>query len=171
MEGGCFRYMEIVQVADEILFTVELEGTEEFVDFLKHVDIGLSGPRLVEAWEAAVGLVAEKVRETAPRDLGYLAAGIGEEVTQDGEDLLGIIFSDTFYAPFQERGTYRYFPNIDALEEWAERHGTTAYVVALAIARRGIIPLRFFEDALINSEDQVVSLIGRVTGEIIEQGY
>ena len=158
-------------MADEVLFTVELEGTEELVDYLKHVDIGLSGPRLVEAWEAAVGLVAEKVRENAPRDLGYLAAGIGEEVIQDAEELLGIIFSDTFYAPFQERGTDAYFPNLEALEEWAERHGTTAYAVALAIAGRGIIPLRFFENALVDSEDQVVTLIGRATGEIIEQGY
>jgi len=158
-------------VADYVIFSIELEGSEELQAYLKDVERDLSGPRLVEAWEAAVGLVAEKVRENAPRDLGYLAAGVGEEVIQEAEDLLGIIFSDTFYAPFQERGTDAYFPNLEALEEWAERHDTTAYAVALAIAGRGIIPLRFFENALVDSEDPVVTLIGRVTGEIIVQGY
>ena len=170
MEAGCCLYMGPFQVA-ETLFEIELEGVEELKAYLEFVRRDLSGQRLKDAWETATDLVAEKVRELAPRDLGYLIASVDIEVIQEAEEFLGVVFSDEFYAPFQERGTDAYFPNIEALEEWAERHEVSAYAVALAIAARGIIPLRFFQKALVESEDAVVALIGHATGEIIEQGY
>lgn len=160
-----------MQVDDVVLFTIELEGSEEIQELLKSIERDLKGPRLLEAWETVTGLVAEAVREKAPRDLGYLAAGIDGEVIQEADGPLGVIFSDYRYGAVQERGTDPYFPNIEALEEWAERHGVSAYAVALRIADRGIVPLRFFEDALVENEDVIVGLIGHATGTIIEQGY
>lgn len=151
--------------------SVELEGGEALLRKLAGIDKALKGDRLVEPWERMVELVATTARELAPHDLGYLLASINEEVIVEGDEILGVVFSDQFYAPFQERGTEPYFPNLEALEEWAERHDTTAWVVALAIARRGIIPIKFFAQSVLQNQDAILGLVGPVIVNILEQEY
>lgn len=155
----------------EELITIEITGAEELAEKLREAAEGLRGDRLLEPWERVVEFVASSARELCPTDLGVLLGGIDEEVLQDDEGLTGAIFSDTFYAPFQERGTDPYFPNLDNLEDWAERHDTTAWVVALAIARRGIRPQKFFGGALEKNQDLIFELIGEAVGRVLEMEY
>lgn len=159
-------------VGDPIpLLEVELLGSQQLQSLLASVNPNLTGGRLMDAWEDVVELLNIAVRGAAPYDLGYLIASIDDEVILDQGEITGVVFSDLFYTPFQERGTTPYWPNIDALEDWAIRHGTTAYVVARAIATRGIIPLKYFEQALMDSEDEIVQLVGQVVAEILEREY
>jgi hypothetical protein len=160
-----------------VLFEIEIKGTEELRREFKRIEKDLTGKRLHEAWVNATELLSGGARHYAPNDLGYLLASILEEVIQQGEDLSGVVYSDVqaadgrFYAPIQERGTGTYFPNLEALEEWAERHGTTAWRVAMAIQARGVPAVRFFEKSLQENVNGVFSLIGDSVGQIIEREY
>lgn len=151
--------------------TIELEGDKELLRKLAGIGRALRGDRLVEPWERMTEMVASDARERAPHDLGYLLASIEEEVIAEGTDITGVVFSDQFYGPFQERGADPYFPNLEALEEWAERHDTTAWVVAQAIVDRGVIPLKFFEESILKNEEGILDLVGSVVIEIMEQEY
>jgi hypothetical protein len=154
-----------------VLFEIEITGDKEAAERIAKANADLSGARLFELWERVVEMIAASARENAPHDLGFLLAGITEEVLQEQEDLLGVIYDDEPYAPFQERGTDSYFPNLDALEDWATRHGTTAWVVALAIAGRGIKPLKYFERALVDNVEETFSMIGEGIGTILEAEF
>ena len=100
-----------------------------------------------------------------------LQGGIDSEVLLDDDVLTGIIYSDEFHAPIQERGTDPYFPNVSALEDWALDHDESPWGIAVLIAHRGIRPLRYFERGLIETEDVIFELIGEAVGQIIETGY
>jgi len=169
---------------------VELKGSEELQRRLEGIERALRGDRLVEPWQRAVELIGASAVEKAPDWEGRLRASINYEVILGGpgeggvygepgtrlrgverEDITGVVYTDVFYGPFQERGTDPYFPNLEALELWAEEHGKSAFEVALAISERGIIPLKFFEGALLENEDAVVELIDEVVARVMEQEY
>jgi len=159
----------------EVLFSIEITGAEEVANALYEAAKGLRGDRLVEPWERVVEYLAAAVREKVPFDLGDLKASIEEEVIQEDEGLMGSVFSELHYAPQQERGTDPYFPNLDNLEGWAERHGTTAWAVALAIGDydrgRGLRPQHYMEEALEEQADTIFELIGYAVAEILEETY
>lgn len=154
--------------------TIELIGDEELQRKLEGIRKNLRGDRLVEPWERVVEYVANEVRDIVREDVywrGQLLGSIAEEVLHMGSEVTGVIYSDEFYAPFQERGTDRYFPNVEALEEWAEDHDVSPYIVALAISRRGLQPKKFMERGLKEQETMILELVGNVVAEIMEQEY
>lgn len=153
-----------------VLLVVDLLGSQAIQRILATAP-ALRGARLKDAWDEVVELLNIAARQNAPHDLGFLIASIDDEVILGPDAPMGVVFTDQFYAPFQERGTGPYWPNIDNLEGWALRHGTTAFVVARAIARRGIIPLKYFEKTLIDNEDDIVELIGQAVGQVLEGSY
>jgi len=154
-----------------VIFSIELEGDEELLRRLAGIGRALKGDRLIEPWERMTEMVATSERDRAPHDLGFLLASINEDVIVEGDEITGVVYTDMFHAPFQERGTEPYFPNLEALEEWAERHDTTAWVVAMAIARRGIIPLKFAELSILENQEEIVDLVGSVVIDIMEKEY
>ena len=153
---------------------IELIGNEEVQRALEGIRRNLRGDRLVEPWERVVEYTANAVREIVMRDVywrGQLLGSITEEVLGSGDEISGIIYSDEFYAPFQERGTNPYFPDLEALEEWAEDHDVSPYVVALAISRRGLEPKKFMELAFWEQGATILDLVGNVVATIMEQEY
>jgi hypothetical protein len=84
-------------------------------------------------------------------------------------EVVGIVGSNVFYAPFQETGSrYAYWPPLSALETWARRHGTTAFVVARAIARRGVKARRFLQEAFEKNKNWIMARIERGIEEAIK---
>jgi len=149
---------------------ITLEGAQPLVDKLKFLqDLQQSG-HMQEAWERMTELVEMTVRDKAPYWLGYLRAGFDAESGVEGADFYGLVFSDVVYAPYQEQGTNPFFPNLDAIEDWAVAHGMTAWDLALIIAARGIIGLKFAEETLIQEEAAIVDLVGDAVAYIMSGG-
>jgi len=151
--------------------TIEIEGAKELIRVIEGIDRGLKGNRLREAWERMVEMIGSSAREYAPFDLGYLLASIMEEVLEIDDELVGVIYSDLPYAPFQERGTDPYFPNLFALEDWADRHGMSAWSVAMAILARGVPAKKFFEQSLLENQDEVFELVGNFVAQLLQEEY
>jgi len=153
------------------IITLELTGNQSLEEKLRRLQELEKRGRTQEAWERMVELVGQTARQKVPYWQGDLRASIDEEVGIHDGKIAGTVFSDRFYAPFQERGVAPYFPNLDNIEAWAVDHGMTAWELALVIASRGIIPLRYFESTLLEEENQIVDLVGEVVAEIMEGEY
>lgn len=102
-------------------------------------------------------------------DSGRLRASITPEVRGSGNVVMGVVGSNLTYAPHVEYGTGPHWPPIKALETWARRHGTSAYVVARAIARRGTYGKAFLQKAFYTSRDRIIARIQRAVKEITGQ--
>ena len=149
--------------------SVTLEGSEELKRFLEGVNERLRPSRLRESWQSMLELVLLSVSEHTPSWRGDLVGGLGTDLATDESAITGIVFSDTEYAPFQERGTNPYMPNVEALEDWAADHNISPVYVAQVIALRGIIPLKFFEKGFDAVKAEVVSLVDDVVVSILEE--
>lgn len=153
------------------IVSLELTGNQTLEDKLLRLEELTQRGRLKEAWERMVELLGMTVRATAPAFDRDLIASFDEEVgMQDGE-IAGTVFSNLVYAPFQERGTGPYFPNLDNIREWAEAKGGTAFGLALYIAEHGLKPTRYAERSLLQEENEIVALVGEVIAEILEESY
>ena len=155
----------------DLPITIEVEDPLATANRIRGIREGLAGQRLKDAWIEALELVGNSARDKAPNWLGRLRASIEEEVVQDPLGTYGIVFTDHIEAPFQERGTDPFFPNLDNIEAYASAHGTTAYALALSIAMHGISAKHFFENALLENEMGIVDSIGGVIAEIVEEPY
>jgi HK97 gp10 family phage protein len=67
-------------------------------------DIGNS-PELRQGLERACALVERKAKEKAPKDTGALRRSITSEITHEGGNLTGVVFTPLEYAPYVEYGT------------------------------------------------------------------
>lgn len=74
--------------------------------------------------------------------------------------------SNVDYMLYVHTGTRPHWPPIAALVPWAQRHGTTAFVVARAIARRGTEESPFLTDALDQSRSDIGFLVQVMAREI-----
>jgi len=153
------------------IVTIELIGAQTLEEKLERLAELQKQGRMKEAFERAVEFLSDTVSTKAPDWNSDLRTSFDEEVGLIGEDMAGIVYSDKVYAPFQERGTAPYWPNLDNIEAWALAHGMTAYGLALLIAARGIVPLRYAEESLLEEENQIVELIGEAIAEIMEGSY
>jgi len=156
------------------LLVIELLGDEELQKQLEGIRKNLRGDRLVEPWERVVEYVSNAVREIIREDVywrGQLLGSIESDVLRMGDEIIGVVYSDELYAPFQERGTEPYFPNLEALEEWSEDHDISPYLVARAIARWGLEPKKFMELGFWTQAATILDLVGDVVAEIVEAEY
>ncbi len=162
--------------ATHIELSIDLRGDESVEEAYGKLRKGMLGKYTFEAMERVVEYAYGRVVEHAPQDLGELIANIDSDVEVEGArgELVGSVWSTLEYAPPQERGTEPYWPNIENLEAWAERHGTTAYVVARAIARRGLLPQWYYLSALVDLAAVPEHLVGPfldAVGKLIEYAW
>lgn len=119
-------------------FTVEIKGlkelleTEDKIVASKRKKVGqLVLRRAMDIRTNAI----EKLKSMKAWSSGLLAGSILVEVTED--KLTAEIGPTQPYGPYVEFGTQPHWPPLDALEDWARKHGIPAFLVARAIARRG----------------------------------
>ena len=90
---------------------------------------------------------------------------------------MGVVGTNVKYAPFMELGTKAHWPPLGVLETWARRHGTTAFVVAMAIAglrlggtgKGGTKPRRYLQRALEKNREAIRRLLDRAVGKIVRK--
>lgn len=151
-------------------FRAEVRGLRETQAKVDQVIRDLRGEPMLQAMRDATLLATGTARTLAPVDTGRLRASILPEVRSDAltGSVIGVIGSNVDYAPYMELGTKAHYPPLSALEVWAKRHGTTAFVVARAIARKGIKARRFLQGGIEQNESKIVALIGDAVGKIVE---
>lgn len=123
-------------------------GDNETRQHLENIARKLHGDEMVNTMFKATNMVMRDAKKFAPVDTGRLRGSITPSVRSVGllgRRVQGVVGSNVEYAPFMEEGTrHRRMPPISALEGWARRHGTSAYVVAQAILRNGGLEGHFY---------------------------
>lgn len=155
---------------------LEIQGMREFQEKCEQVVKDLQGNDMLDAMRRATLLVQRDAKILAPVDSGRLRASIIPEIRAEGREVLGVVGSNVVYAPYMELGTgiyaggKPYFPPPEALERWASRHGSTGYLVALAIYKAGgLKPRKFLQQAIENNQQRIHDLVGDAVGKIVQK--
>lgn len=148
---------------------VELRGLRETRDKMEQTARDLHGQPMLDGMRIATLLVTRNAKTNSPVDQGKLKSSIAPDVRAEGREVQGVVGSNLKYAPYVELGTRPHFPPLAALETWARRHGTTAYAVALAIAKRGTKAHKYLERALESNRNKIQDLLGDVVARIVKK--
>lgn len=82
--------------------SAEVQGLDRILARLEEM-ANADGVR--QAMGKACALVERSAKQKAPKDTGELRRSITSEVTQDGGEIQGIVFTPLEYAPYVEYGT------------------------------------------------------------------
>lgn len=93
-------------------------------------------------------------------DSGNLRNSIIAETTRNG--LSAEIGSPLPYAPYVEFGTRAHFPPMEALEDWARKHKIPVFLVARAIAKRGLPARPYLNPAFFSIEGEFQDRLKRI---------
>lgn len=148
---------------------VEVKGMIELQQKMEQVARDLHGSPMVDAMRDAALLVQRDAKINAPVDTGRLRASITPEVRTEGNDILGVVGSNVEYAPYMELGTRPHWPPIGALEVWASRHGTEAFLVAKGIAAHGIKGKHYLQNAFEKNQSAIVEKLDRAVKGIVDK--
>ncbi len=154
-------------MADSI--SVEIRGLKETEKELARIDTALTGAEMMTAMRQATLMVTADAKRLAPVDTGRLRASITPAVSDYPDRVEGVVGSNVKYAPYMELGTRPHWPPISALEVWARRHGTSAFLVARAIARRGTKARQFLQKAFEQNQSRIVDLFDKTVKQIVEK--
>lgn len=93
---------------------IEIEGMEEFTDFLEDMTIDEANER--KAMRSAIKPIGEEVEKNSP--VGYTGKlkRISKTVKKDGLATVGIVRTKVFYDIFQEFGTSKQKKNVGYFE-------------------------------------------------------
>lgn len=129
----------------------------------------LTGPEMVQTMRTATLIVTNAAKVNAPVDTGRLRASITPSVTATTDAIQGVVGSNVVYAPYVELGTRPHWPPVSALETWARSHGTSAFLVARAIARRGTKARKYLERAFTENTGRIVQLFNDAIMRIVNK--
>jgi HK97 gp10 family phage protein len=147
----------------------EIKGLKEAQAKMEQTAKDLRGSAMQDAmWDATL-VVEAQARRLAPVDTGRLRASIVPQVVQRDNVVKGIVGSNVKYAPYMELGARPHWPPLAALEVWARRHHTSAFLVARAIARRGTKARRFLQRAVMENRNKIGEILSRTIGRIVEK--
>lgn len=82
--------------------SIEFEGLKEVLDALEEP---VSQERLTAALTRACLLVEREAKQKAPKGNGELRRSITSEVRQEGDEVVGVVYTPLEYAPYVEYGT------------------------------------------------------------------
>jgi len=119
--------------------------------------------------EAKNNLVSWQNKQVGGVDRGDLRSSITPEVTTRGDVVIGIVGSKLEYAPHVEYDCRKHFPPISALTLWAERHHTSAYLVAISIARKGTIGKKYIRNAIEKKRQTIHDLFKKAAGDVVNK--
>jgi HK97 gp10 family phage protein len=128
----------------------------------------LTGGPMVTTMRTATLMIHRSAKINAPVDTGRLRASITPSVTASADMIQGVVGSNVTYAPYVELGTRPHWPPVSALETWARSHGTSAFLVARAIARRGTKARKFLQRAFEENQARIIAMIDRAVKKITE---
>lgn len=142
------------------MIEIEMRGLKEITGALKRAgeDIQRKIPAVMRC---AVRVVKREAKERAPVDTGRLRSSITSEVRGVALETVGVVGSNVEYAPYMELGTKPHWPPYGPgtpLARWAYLHKTDAFVVARAIAARGIKARRYLQGAFEEKKREIIQM-------------
>lgn len=147
-----------------VQLTLDVRGVERLARKLNSEYLYVEPFR--RALEAGGICLERPIKEQTPVDTGRLRNSVETQLGTYGE-LTATVGTNVTYAPYVELGTRPHWPPLEALTVWARRHGTTPFLVARAIARRGTRGRHMFRDALAANLDRVQDVIrNRLAAEV-----
>lgn len=152
-----------------VKISAEVKGLKETQRNLEQAVRDLRGTPMLNAMRDATLYVTRDAKVNAPVDTGRLRASITPEVRTQGETIEGVVGSNVTYAPYVELGTRPHWPPIAALEVWARRHHTSAFLVARAIAQRGTPAKQYLQKAFDANKDKIEKRIGQAVEGIVKK--
>lgn len=148
---------------------MEVHYLKEAQKYLVQKVRDFNGPPIARAVRDSVLIVQRDARKNSPVNTGMLRASILPEVAISGSEVTGVVGSNVKYAPFMEYGTRPHWVPIAALEVWARRHGMKAFLVARAIARKGLKPRKFLTNAFNDNRDRIVRIFDKAVNRIVSK--
>jgi hypothetical protein len=148
---------------------IKIEGTKPLIYRLERIYENVNGPEVISTMRQIVTMVLRRLRIKAPVDRGHLRAGTVMGVSSRQGSVQGIVGVPATYSLYQEKGTVPHFPPLSALEGWAKRHGTTAYIVCRAIARRGNIALWYARDTKEELKNRIYAMLDDTIRRMVEE--
>lgn len=130
-----------------------ITGIDRTVENLGKVEAGIASEKPMEK---AVQIVTKDARANTPVDQGVTRASITPSIHSRRDMIIGVVGSNKKSALWAEKGTRPHWPPIRALEGWARRHGTKAYLVALAISRHGTKGHHMLQRALDDNQSRII---------------
>lgn len=152
-----------------VKISAEIKGLKETQRNLEQAIRDLRGTPMLNAMRDATLYIDRDAKKNAPVDTGRLRASITPEVRAQGETIEGVVGSNVTYAPYVELGTRPHWPPIAALEVWARRHHTSAFIVARAISRRGTPAKQYLQKAFESNKDKIEARFNRAVDEIVKK--
>lgn len=146
--------------------SAEIKGLKEIQRNMEKAVKDLRGTPIVNAMRDATLMVTRDAKINAPVDTGRLRASITPEVSSAAEEVRGVVGSNVVYAPYVELGTRPHWPPISALEVWARRHHTSAFLVARAISRRGTPAVEYLKKAFDANQAKIRQRFERAIAQI-----
>ena len=96
--------------------SIEMRGLNNVLDSLDNV-ANPSGIR--RAMGKACALVERSAKQKAPKDTGALRRSITSEVTGNGIDIIGTVYTPLEYAPYVEYGTGLFAESTGRQDAWS----------------------------------------------------
>lgn len=155
-------------MADQVM-TVDVSDLKRVQREIEQKIAETHGSEMLAAIRTATLLVQRDAKRLAPVDTGRLRASITPSVSQYGETIEGVVGSNVTYAPYMELGTRPHWPPPGALAVWARRHGTSEFLVARAIARRGTKARKFLERAFEQNIGRIQQMFEITIKRIVEK--
>jgi len=128
----------------------------------------MTGGPMVQTMRNATMMITRSAKIYAPVDTGRLRASITQSVESTEDVVKGVVGSNVKYAPYVETGTRPHWPPVSALETWARSHGTSAFLVARAIAQRGTKAHKYLQRAYEDNLGRIMSMFDRAIKKITE---
>ena len=156
---------------------VVIRGLIEAKVYFTNTAKAFDGPEIARGMTRATGILKAAVMNNfvgyrSPSiggvDTGVTRASINRSVKMGSSQVVGIVGSPRISAAVMETGSKPHWPPLKALEGWAKRHGTTAYVVARAISKRGNVPRKFLSKAMNSTYSRVMAELNRTVKSIIK---
>ncbi len=82
--------------------SIRIEGLDEVLAAIDNVG---SAEKYVAALQKACALVERSAKENAPKGVGELRRSITSKIEEDGDEVIGVVFTPLEYAPYVEYGT------------------------------------------------------------------
>jgi len=147
-----------------VIVTMKMEGSKELRRDLQRISKEKRAQIKKETYASGLDVkkrAMKNLKERESWDTGNLANSILAEQSGDGETCE--IGPTAPYGPYVEFGTKKHFPPLDALEDWARRHGfDSAWPICKAIAERGLPARPYLLPAFLDVEKKYFENLKRI---------